>query len=278
MNRLPFQPLQPFRQAAGTQQANIEGHVPSVATGKVSAKDEVDRTAVPPTNAYGNHDLGTVEPKLVGSRTFALEYDLEDVGGSGVSKVELWGTRDGGQSWRLYAEDEDQRSPLVVTVDDEGTYGFRIVVQTVEASAAVRPQPGDAPELWVAVDLQQPVAELTAIERGAGNLADHLILYWRAEDDNFPRRPVSLYYSSRLSGPWSTVAANLENTGQYAWRIERHVPERFYLRLVVRDAAGNMAAFHTREPITFAAPTPNAQLNSAKSIDDTDNSAGGSYR
>jgi hypothetical protein len=163
-------------------------------------------------------------------------------------------------------------------VDEEATYGFRIVVQTAGGSIAPCPQPGDAPELWVAVDLQQPIAELTAIERGAGNLADHLILYWRAEDDNLPRQPVSLYYSSRLSGPWSTVAANLENTGQYAWRIERHVPERFYLRLEVRDAAGNVAAFRTREPIAFGVRAPSAQLNSAESIDASATGASGSYR
>jgi hypothetical protein len=215
---------------------------------------------------------------MIGSRTFALEYDLEDVGHWGVSKVELWGTRDGGKSWRLFAQDDDQRSPLAVTVDEQGQYGFRIVVEGADGSTAPRPQPGDAPELWVAVDLRQPVAELTAIERGEGNSGDQLILHWRAEDDNLEARPISLYYSSRPNGPWSVVATNLQNTGQYAWRIERHVPERFYLRLEARDAAGNRAAFCTREPIEFAAPAPTASLNSAESIGPTTDGAGGSYR
>ncbi len=178
----------------------------------------------------------------------------------------------------MYSEDDDQRSPLVVTVDDEGRYGFRIVVQSAGASEAARPQPGDAPELWVAVDLQQPVAELTALERGAGNAADQLILHWRAEDDNLESRPISLYYSSRQNGPWSAVATNLQNTGQYAWRIERHVPERFYLRLEVRDAAGNMAAFRTREPVEFAVSAPSARLNSAESIVPSTTGGGVSYR
>jgi hypothetical protein len=246
---LPFQPLQPFRQASDS----------------------------PPTDAYTNQQSAAVDSKLIGSRTFALEYDLEDVGHRGVSKVELWGTRDGGKSWRMYAQDDDQRSPLAVTVDEEGRYGFRIVVDSVEGSTAPRPQSGDVPELWVAVDLRQPVAELTAIERGAGNAGDQLILHWRAEDDNLEARPISLYYSSRPRGPWSVVATNLQNTGEYAWRIERHVPERFYLRLEARDAAGNRAAFCTREPIEFAAPAPTASLNSAESIGPTTNGAG-SYR
>ena len=54
----------------------------------------------------------TAPPKLVGSRTFALEYDLDDAGRGGVSRVELWGTRDGGQPWNRYSQDDDNRSPL----------------------------------------------------------------------------------------------------------------------------------------------------------------------
>jgi hypothetical protein len=199
------------------------------------------------------------EPKLVGSRTFALEYDLDDVGHWAVTKVELWGTRDGGLTWHLYARDDDQHSPLLATVDEEGMYGFRIVVESTGAVAHV-PAAGDEPELWVAVDLHRPVIELTAIERGAGNLADHLILRWRAADDNLEARPIALFYSSRPAGPWSAIATHLENTGEYAWRVERHVPSRFYLRAETRDVAGNLAAFQTREPVEFATLESGGQL------------------
>jgi hypothetical protein len=274
----PFQPLQPFRQAADAQQPTEEASALSAVNETAPAKSSNDSTDLPPTEAYTGQQSAAVNSKLIGSRTFALEYELEDVGHWGVSQVELWGTRDGGKSWRMFAQDDDQRSPLSVTVDEEGQYGFRIVVESAEGTTAPRPQPGDVPELWVTVDLQQPVAELTAIGRGAGNAADQLILHWRAEDDNLESRPISLYYSSRPNGPWSVVATNLQNTGQYAWRIERHVPERFYLRLEARDAAGNMAAFHTREPIEFAASAPTARLNTAEPIDTTATGDNASYR
>jgi hypothetical protein len=208
-------------------------------------------------------------PKRVGSRTFALEYDLDQVGHWGVSKVELWGTRDGGRSWRSYARDDDNRSPLVVTVDDEGLYGFRIIVASAGSSAGREPTAGDAPELWVDVDLRRPVVELTAIERGDGNQADHLILRWRADDGNLEARPISLFYSSRPSGPWTAVATNLENTGSYAWRVERYVPARFYLRLEARDTAGNLAAFQTREPVEFAPDIFNARMRAPDSANST---------
>ena len=116
-----------------------------------AASTIVRRTA--PTQSAPQLPPG-INAKHVGSRTFALEYDLEDFGRSGIAKVELWGTRDGGQTWRLFATDDDHRSPLVATVDDAGVYGFRIVVESAGGAPAIPPGPGDAPELWVDVDLQ----------------------------------------------------------------------------------------------------------------------------
>lgn len=201
-------------------------------------------------------------PKLVGSRTFALEYDL-DGAEAGIARVELWGTRDGGRSWSRFAIDSDNLSPLVATVDAEGLYGFKILVQNAGARAPNSPSAGDAPELWVAVDLQRPIIELTAIERGTGNLADHLVLNWRAEDNNLEARPIAIYFSSRPGGPWSAIATNLENSGQYAWRVERYVPSKIYLRIEARDTADNMAAFQTREPIECGQTSATARFRTS---------------
>ena len=273
-----FQPVPPFRQASVSRLPTSTVDDPPYSNDSGTTGDAVVGGNQPPWDAYAGHLPPEVRPKLVGSRTFALEYDLEEIGRWGVSKVELWGTRDGGQTWRSYARDEDQRSPLIVTVDEEGVYGFRIVVESAGSAAAVPPSPGEAPELWVAVDLKRPIADLTAIEPGAGNFADHLSLEWRADDDNLEPRPISLFYSSRPTGPWSAIATNLENTGQYSWRVERHVPTRFYLRLEARDTAGNLAAFQTREPIEFAPPAASGRLRSAAPADPTATGGGVSYR
>jgi hypothetical protein len=203
-----------------------------------------------------------VEPKQVGSRSFELEYHFENLGRWGVSRVELWGTRNGGQSWRRYTEDADLRSPMRVTVEDAGLYGFRIVAEAAGGTPPAVPQPGDAPELWVEVDLHRPIAEILAVEPGSGNQADQLMICWRADDDNIDSRPVSLFYSSRPVGPWSAIATNLENTGHYAWRLDRYLPQRGYLRLEVRDAAGNVGAFQTIDPIPLEVAQPSATVGS----------------
>jgi hypothetical protein len=192
-----------------------------------------------------------IEPKHVGSRTFALDYDLADAGRWGVTRVEVWGTRDAGSTWRRFAQDEDRRSPVEVTVESEGLYGFRIAAEAAGGTPPAPPQAGEPPALWVEVDLHRPFAELTSVEPGQGNQADHLILRWLAEDANLDSQPVSLFYSSRPAGPWSVIATSLHDTGYYAWRIERHVPERCYLRLEVRDKAGNLGAYQTIEPIAI---------------------------
>jgi hypothetical protein len=232
----------------------------------------------PSIGPIGEHQPTDAQIKRVGSRTFSLEYDLDDAGRWGVAKVELWGTRDGGKTWNSFAIDDDNRSPLIVTVDAEGVYGFRIAVDVAGNAAAAPPSPGNAPDLWVSVDLQRPVVELTAIERGDGNLADHLVFRWKVVDDNLEPRPISIFYSSRPMGPWSAVATNLEDTGEYAWRVERFVPARFFVRIEARDTAGNLAAYQTREPIEVAPVGGGGHLRSAEPIGPTAADVSGSYK
>jgi len=277
-----FAPLEPFRQPANAPPPTEPASLPLAPIGPLANPSTATNFGA------GNVNMIPVEvrppacgpaspPKLVGSRTFALEYDLDDAT-AGVSRVELWGTRDGGQTWNRYSQDDDNRSPLVVTVDNEGLYGFRIVVHSATGVAAEPPRTGDEPELWVAVDLQRPIVELTSIARGEGNHSDHLVLHWRAQDNNLEARPISLYFSSRPTGPWSAIATNLEDTGEYSWRVERYVPTRIYLRIEARDTAGNLAAFQTREPVEFNAVAPKAQLRGTPPTGASANAANGGLR
>ena len=206
--------------------------------------------------------------RVVNSRTFDIEYDLQSVGPWGVAKVELWGTPDNGRTWQSFGVDPDNRSPIRVTVPAAGTFGFRILVDGANSAGAVPPQAGDEPELFVLVDLQPPTTELLAAELGQGNLSDHLLVRWTATDTNLEPRPIALFYSSYPNGPWSTIASGLENTGSYTWRIERHVPGRFYLRLEARDTAGNQATYQTPKPIALARPQPTGRLRNVRSITD----------
>jgi hypothetical protein len=140
------------------------------------------------------------------------------------------------------------------------------LVDGAKSAGSPPPQAGDPPELTVSIDLQPPTTELLGADLGEGNLADHLHVRWTAADTNLEPRPIALFYSSYPNGPWSTIASGLENTGSYTWRIERHVPERFYLRLEARDTAGNLATFQTPSPIELPRPQPSGRLRSVRPI------------
>jgi len=212
----------------------------------------------PPIDAAGT--------RWVNSLTFDVDYDLQTVGPWGVSKVELFATRDGGASWVNFGADPDNRSPMRVAVPAAGLYGFRLVVNGANGAPAATPSAGDQPELVIGVDMTEPQAELQPAELGQGNLADHLIIRWSATDENLDARPVGLFYANNPEGPWSTVATNIDNNGQYAWRLLQQVPERLFLRLEVRDKAGNVAIRQSPAPVALNLPQPTGTLRSVRPV------------
>jgi hypothetical protein len=73
--------------------------------------------------------IPTGEPlRMTQSRRFQLDYDIESLGPDVVSEVQLWGTEDGGQTWGKWNIDHDRQSPFDVQVNEEGLYGFRVVI------------------------------------------------------------------------------------------------------------------------------------------------------
>ena len=95
---------------------------------------------------------------------------------------------------------------------------------------------------------------MTGADIGRDN--GELIIRWLAQDDRLDPRPISLYFSDRPSGPWSAIAAGLENLGQYAWRLDNRVPDRIFLKIEVRDEAGNIGQHVTAEPVALDLQRP----------------------
>ncbi len=201
-------------------------------------------------------------PRMINSRRFELEYDVDAVGPSGIAKVELWGTIDGGKTWKSFGVDNDNRSPLVVNVPGEGLYGFTIVFQNGNGFGGLAPREGAEPEIWVGVDLTSPVAKITTAEIGRDN--GELIIRWLAQDDMLDPRPISLYFSDRANGPWSAIAAGLENLGQYAWRLDNRVPDRVFLKIEVRDEAGNIGQHISSEPVSLDLERPQGRIRGVR--------------
>jgi hypothetical protein len=191
---------------------------------------------------------------------FNLDYAVDAVGPEGVEKVELWVTRNAGRDWDLWGVDEDRQSPLLVEAEAEGIYGFRVVIVGRNGLASQTPRAGDLADLWVGVDTTKPVAEITSAAYGSDQYAGHLDIRWTATDASLGNRPVSLLFSDSRSGPWTTLAAGLPNTGQYHWRVDWRVPEKFFLRLEVRDEAGNLCTHQLDRSISSAGLVPRGRI------------------
>ena len=208
-------------------------------------------------------------PRMVNSKSFDMDYEVDAVGPSGIAKVELWGTRDGGRTWTSYGIDNDNRSPIRVNVDGEGLYGFRIAVQSGSGLGGIALRSGDMPEVWVGVDLTKPQVRLTGAQAGEGPHAGELLIRWEASDAALASRPITLSFSDKPSGPWSIIAAGLENSGGYAWRPDNRVPQRIFLRIEARDEAGNTAIFDLPDPVPLERILPEGRIRGVRSVTDT---------
>ncbi|MCS6853023.1 MAG: hypothetical protein NZ700_17845 [Gemmataceae bacterium] len=244
---------------------------------KLRARDRADNwgeartTVVPATGTSGpatplpNPVTAPAAPspaavRMVNSKHINLEYDVQDVGPSGLSAIELWYTQDA-RSWQKYGElkDPPKSGAYRFEVNDEGVYGFTLVVRSGVGIGDRPPQVGDMPQVWVEVDLTKPVVQVLNVDVGRGPEAGNLTVSWRASDKNLGRQPITLSYAEDPAGPWTPIAANVENTGSYVWRMPAQgVPYRFLLRVEATDRAGNVGQAEWPRPVIvdLAVPKP----------------------
>ena len=127
--------------------------------------------------------------------------------------------------------------------------------------ARLLPRQARPAELWVGVDLTKPNARILSVRPLAGPQAGQVDIRWEADDSALAPGPVSLAYGPSRDGPWTPIAAGLENTGRYTWWMDGHVPTRTYLRAGSprrgrqRRRLGNARADRGRSA-TPAAPHP----------------------
>ena len=194
------------------------------------------------------------------SRRFQLDYDVDAIGPEGVKQVELWMTSDGGNSWRRTTTDDDLRSPVDVETGAEGIFGFRIRVISNQGLSARPPQRGDPADMWVNVDTTMPRSSITAAPYGNGSEAGQLVIQWQASDDHLAVRPVCLKYGSSPRGPWTLIREGLRNSGEFAWKPDVKTPDQVWLRLEVRDQAGNVSVHMPDRPVDISGLIPRGHI------------------
>jgi hypothetical protein len=222
------------------------------------AADAVDSQSFDPSPAVPKDD----EPRtIVVNRTdFQIGYRIDDLGPSGLGKVELFITTDGGRKWYRYGTNPTNKSPFPVSVPADGTYGFELRVKNGAGIGDDPPHPGDKPSIVVVVDRTPPTAQLLPAQIGRGRSRNKVLLRWAAEDAHFGPSPILLEYAADKAGPWQKIADWLPNSGRCIWSIDAGMPGKVYVRLTVKDQAGNMTQMMMPDQLVIDFTRPTAHI------------------
>jgi hypothetical protein len=196
------------------------------------------------------------EVSYVNNRQIKLNYQLAEKGPSGISKIELWATRDG-RTWAKFEESTTNlESPFIYTVQDEGIYGFTLLPCSGVGFKPSEPRTGEQPQIWVEVDVTKPEITWFTVDVGQGTDLGKIFIRWKVVDKNLKRDPIKISYALDKSGPWTPITTNLGNVaqgsdasgraalvseGQYEWTKPESAPVKFYVRMEVEDKAHNVA-------------------------------------
>ena len=187
--------------------------------------------------------------RMVNSKRVTLNFELKDVGASGVSGVELWCTQDA-HTWKKGEIEAQTNHSFTVEVKEEGLYGFTLLARNGSGVGKEdAPASGEQPQVWVMVDVTKPTVQISSVEITHAGKEPTVEIHWTAKDKNLGPKPITLSYAEQPEGPWTPIAAGVENSGQYEWQPPAAAPHRLYLRVEAVDMPGNAASAQTANPL-----------------------------
>jgi hypothetical protein len=201
------------------------------------APPQPQETHFPPTTPTPPPE--TLKRQFVNSARVFLDYQVENVGQSGVGKVEVWITRDRAKSWQKLSEDARRNNQVEVQFPGEGIFGITLVACNGRGASAAPPKAGDAPDWWVEVDTTRPTAQFTKVQAATQDGKAVVHIAWSVQDKNLSEAPVELSYGKTPQGPWLPITKGLPAEGQHHWMPPADIGAQAHLQLIVRDNAGN---------------------------------------
>lgn len=267
---------------------------PPPATASTSSSAEAPPPLIGATSGHLSAPAGSVPPAtsamiprgplpdllIVNKPQVKLGFDVEKFGPSGLGTVEVYCTTDEGSTWKQIRPDGPVTLPptaearggqpvsgsVSVTLSEEKViYGLYLVVKNRVNLGEPAPVPGDMPQVRVELDRTPPVAELHMPQPEKGR-PDSMVFTWKADDRNLADNPITLEWSASGSGPWEPIGeAQLPNTGRFVWQVPSdRLPPKVYLKLTVRDRAGNSSVAQTPQPIPLDTTPPRLRPGSVR--------------
>jgi hypothetical protein len=208
---------------------------------------------------------GSPRVKHVRSRTFQINYKIDNVGPSQVKHVEVWMTSDTRQ-WTRYKGDAPPAGPFELTVPRAGRYGFTLRPCSGVGRAPRVPDIGEQPQLWVQVDETKPVVKVLRVDVGEEQDNGTFTVHYEARDAHLRAKPISVLYSTGKDGPWTELLTDQENNGICRCQT-RDLPFEFYLRVQAIDEAGNKGYDQTAETVKVDTKVPRVQDVDVEAVD-----------
>lgn len=234
-------------QSVPSQFASDVGEIPAI-----NARDPVEAST---------ETASDTPQKFVKTRAFNLGYEIDEVGPSGVGSVDFFITDDGGKKWYRYGSDTDLKSPFRIDVPGEGAYGFQVRVRSGVGLAADAPRPGEQPAVTVIVDETPPVVAIEKTSQRPGRKLPVIELRWKSDDANpTADKSIDLEYATTTDGPWTTIATEVDDQGVYEWATDSAPEGPLFVRVLSRDAAGNIGQAVTEHPVVVDLTRPTARI------------------
>jgi hypothetical protein len=203
---------------------------------------------------------------LVNTRQIDLEFAVTKTGLSKIKAVELWTTRDGGATWKQTDRMDGCASPFRTRLGSEGEYGFKMVFESESGQRTADPKTGQSAELTLELDTTSPSVSILPFRSGP-NPAGTVEICWNASDRNLGGHEVRLEYS--IDGrDWQLIDArqHMGAKSNFTWKYPPAIPARIFLRVSVRDLAGNVGIASTVDKVSIDLIAPEGKITGVRAM------------
>lgn len=216
--------------------------------------------------------IGVTGPAMSKELMVDITYVAEDKE-SGLARVTLYTTTDGGATWRRYGDDPDLESPMAFTTEIVGPIGIMPVATDKAGNISPLPRAGQEPPFTILFDNEAPLVHFDPqLPEGQRNLrgGETYAIRWKATDENIQSRSARLEFSDSGGDTWTTVGTDLPVNGPHTWTAPSNIDRRdCLLRVSVADSLGNVGSATTLQ-FSVDSLSPDTEITDVKPVGDDD--------